>query len=200
MIKALLKKQFVELGAFFFLSQKGTRRKTWAIIGFIALMLYVAVAITASFWMIADTLCETLVLQGLGWVYFCLMGLIAFSISCVINFSSAQSQLYTARDNDLLLSLPIPPWKILFARIFFMYCFGFFLSAIAFIPAMIAYMVVAVCTFGQFLSLLALLFILPLGALAVSCLLGGLIALITAKLNCQKTVSLVLFVLFMVGY
>lgn len=200
MIKALLKKQLSAMGAIFVLGKNGKRRNIWAIIGFAALMIYAVAAFALMFWWLCDTLCAPLVAQGLAWVYFAMMCIVATGICCICSVFAAKAQLYEAKDNDLLLSMPIPPWKILFVRMLSLYVMTFFFSAMVLIPAVIKYLLVEFLGIGQIFCLIILLFALPLLALAICCLLGWVIALLTAKMRSKNFASAFAFVAFFVGY
>ena len=78
MVKVLVKKQIMELGAFFYQSAKnGKRRSKGSLIMYALLMVYVVVAIGWMFYLMADMLCEPLVNAGLGWLFFAIVGLMA---------------------------------------------------------------------------------------------------------------------------
>ena len=77
MLKTLIKKQFLEVASFFTQGKDGKRRKSGAIFGFIALMIYGAGAMCAMFALLAHSLCAPLVEAGQGWVYFAFMGVMA---------------------------------------------------------------------------------------------------------------------------
>jgi ABC-2 type transport system permease protein len=44
----------------------------------------------------------------LEWFYFALAGIISFALSFVGSVFATQTQIYDARDNELLLSMPVP--------------------------------------------------------------------------------------------
>ena len=77
MLKALLKKQFIEISAFFVSGKDGKRRKPMAIFGIALLMIYVVGAMGGLFWLLSGTLCEVFVGMSLDWAYFALFGSIA---------------------------------------------------------------------------------------------------------------------------
>ena len=71
MIKALLKKQFLELGAFFTLqgSKKGKQPSKLATMAIGLLILYSILSMGFLFWQTASTLCEPLVRGGIVGVF-----------------------------------------------------------------------------------------------------------------------------------
>ena len=67
MVKVLVKKQIMELGAFFYQSaKKGKRRSKGSLIMYALLMVYAVVAMGWLFYLMTDILCEPLVNAGLG--------------------------------------------------------------------------------------------------------------------------------------
>lgn len=201
MLKTLLKKQFLEFGAFFTLSKKdGKRRSPMAILGIAVLMLYAFGTSGAMFYLLADTLCVPLVSAGLSWVYFALVGVIATGIACICSASGAKIQLYEAKDNDLLLSMPIKPWQILFARLVGLYAITWLFTSLVFVPSLISYFVHFGVKFLPLIFSVLLVFILPFGALAIACFLGWLIALITSKIRAKNLLTTLLTVGFLVLY
>ncbi len=50
---------------------------------------------------------------GYGWLYYALMGLLALAFGVFGSVFSTYAGLYQAKDNELLLSMPIPPRRIL---------------------------------------------------------------------------------------
>lgn len=201
MLKALLKKQFLETASFFFLNAKdGKRRSPLAILGFAALMVYALGALVFLMWELAGTLCAPLVQGGLAWVYFAFTAVLAFSLGCVGSVFAAKSQLFEAKDNDFLLSLPIPAWTVLFVRMLSLYFITLLFEAVVLIPASVRYFTATGFSFLPALFQFLLLLILPLGTLAICSLLGWLIAIITARLPWKNLLTVLFFAVFMVAY
>ena len=201
MIKALLKKQFLETASFFFFSAKDNKKRSpFAIFGFCALMVYAVGVSAVMFYQLAKTLCAPLVAGGLAWVYFAFSGLTAFGLGAIGSVFFVKAKLFEAKDNDLLLSMPIPAWAVIFTRMLSLYAFAFAFTALAWIPAVVEYFIVAgvqplVLAFSFVVTL-----VLPLGELAICCLLGWLIALVTAKLKSKNLLTVAFFALFMTAY
>ena len=111
MLKTLLKVHFASIGASLFRSRKKAGAKSGkgrtVLMGL--LTLYVIGCFFIMFGSMFFSLCEPLHELGLGWFYFAIAGLLAFALSFIGNIFATQTQLYDARDNELLLSLPIKP-------------------------------------------------------------------------------------------
>ena len=200
-LKPLLKKQVLQTASFFFTGNKdGKRRKPLFIFLLSLLIAYAVVAVVAMFWMLTETLCAPLVSSGLGWVYFAFMGTLATGLGCVGSVFAAKSQLFEAKDNDFLLSLPIPPWAILFVRMLSLYLLTFLFEALVFIPTVVRYFTVVGFQLLPALFSLAIVLILPLGTLALCALIGWLIAFITARIRAKNLLTVLFFAAFMIVY
>ena len=141
MWKALLKKQFTELVYFYFPKTKaGKKRSAAGIAGFAILFVFIFLSLGASFFAAADMLASAMLPMGLGWLYFALLGSLSIFLGVFGGVFSTYSGLYLARDNDLLLSLPIPPRRILLTRMIAIYAAGLVYSAVAWLPAVIRYL------------------------------------------------------------
>ena len=114
MIRALLKKQLLELGAAFVRSSKtGKRRSRAGAFGYALLFAVLMLLVMLSFGSMALPLAVTLVPQGLDrGSYFVLMELSALTVSVLASAFTSYGHLFRCRDNQQLLALPIPPGAI----------------------------------------------------------------------------------------
>ena len=119
MLKALFKKQMLEMNAWLFQDKKtGKRRSKGGIVGYALLYLFVFGVLFFMFYNVASMLCEPLMRAGMGWLYLSIMGLMAVLLGVFGSVFSTYQSLYRAKDNELLLSLPIRPSHILAVRLF----------------------------------------------------------------------------------
>ena len=110
MIRALLRKQLRELGAAFLRSSKtGKARSRASAVGYALLFAVLVVVLMLCFAGMALPLASVLLPAGLDWLYFASMGLTALLVSVLASAFTSYSGLFQSRDNELLLSLPIPP-------------------------------------------------------------------------------------------
>lgn len=200
MIKALLKKQIWALKAFFTVGKNGKRRSVGAIIGFATLLLYGLGGMAVLFWMLAAQLCVPLVSAGFGWVYFAFIATIATGFGIIGGVFMAKTQLYEAKDNDFLLSMPIPAWAILFSRMIGLYLLTFAFETLVFAPAVIKYYTVVGVSVTALLGGVSVLLIMPLGAMTICCFLGFALAWITAKFPLKNLLTVLGFAGFIVIY
>ncbi len=202
MIKALLKKQFLELAAFFKLGgmKNGKRSSKLGGIAIALLLLYACVSSGFLFWETSSTLCAPLVQGGLAWAYFALTGITASGATCFVVVLASKSTLYEAKDNEALLSMPIPASVILFSRMIGLYLIALFLELVTFVPAVICYFTVAGFSVLALIFSVLIMLIMPLGTLAIACLFGWLLALLSAKLRSKNLITVVLLIAFILLY
>lgn len=76
----------------------------------------------------------------MGWLYWCLMGLIALFMGVFDSVFNTYSLLYQAKDNDLLLSMPIPVSYLLLMRLSGVYAMGLLYELIVMIPTVLVWL------------------------------------------------------------
>ena len=201
MFRALLKKQLMEVNIWLLQNKKtGAQRSKWGIAGLAVLYAALFASIGGFFYFIAGSLCQPLAAMGLGWLYFDFMGLMALVLGVFGSVFNTYATLYQARDNVLLLSLPIPPRYILIVRLLGVWLWSFLYEAIVFIPTLICWWVVADGSFLTVLSGLALMFAISLVTLTLSCMLGWVVAAISIRMKNKSFVTVLASLLFIAGY
>lgn len=201
MTKAILKKQLMESFSWLYFNRKnGKKRTAKGIIGFAALYLMLFGMLGYMFYMMAISLAEPLCESGIGWLYFVLMSLVAVVLGVFGSVFNTYASLYQPKDNDLLLSLPLPASRILMARLAGVYLMGLMYELIVMIPTLLVWFQVGhVPAAGIVLSLL-LPFILSFFILSLSCILGWVVALVSAHVKNKSAVTVVLSLAFFAAY
>ena len=98
-----------------------------------ALLIYLVVALGGMFALGFSAL-RPLADVGLGWLYFALAGMAAVVLAAGSTILMAQSQLYDARDNELLLSLPIAPGVVLASRTLALFAMDLLIVLVVLVP------------------------------------------------------------------
>ena len=192
MLKALLRKQFLELNAFYFQNRKtGKNRSKAGTIGFIILYVFLFCYLAFVFFMLAQSLAASLIPLGYGWLYFTLMGLIALVFGIFGSVFNTYASLYRAKDNDLLLSMPIPPRYILLVRMIGVYAMGMLYTCIIMVPTVVAGQLAAPGAWTLIAQILLTL-LLGLIVLTLTCFLGWVVALIAARMKNKSFVTVIL--------
>ena len=203
MVRVLIKKQIMELGAFFYQSgKKGKRRSKGSLIMYALLMVYVVVAMGWMFYLMADMLCEPLVNAGLGWLFFAIVGMMAIVAGVFGSIFTAYSGLYRAKDNELLLSMPVKPSALLLARMTSIFIMSFDFTLVVMVPSMLVYHMKGFGGAGSVASQIIVTLLVSLFAVVLSCVLGWLMGLISAHLtgSVRRLISIVVTLGLLGGY
>lgn len=197
MLKALLKKQFLELASLYLKDKKtGKMRVGKNLILFALLYAFLFIYIGFSFSSISLMLADALIPSGNGWVYYAIIGLLSVLISGFLNSLSTYSILYLSKDNELLLSFPIPPSDILLSRMLSVYVMGYIYELLVLLPGMIVYWIKAGITVHNVLFTVLLSLIIGALILVITCCVGWLVALITTKTKNNSFVTIITSLLF----
>ncbi|MBE6948816.1 MAG: hypothetical protein E7456_03115 [Ruminococcaceae bacterium] len=193
MIKALFRKQMMESFAWIYYNRKnGKRRDTQGIIVYAILYIILFGILGSMFFGMGTMLCEPLVSVGLGWLYFALISLVAIVLGVFGSVFNTYASLYKAKDNDMLLAMPIPASKILVMRLLGVYLIGLMYELIVMVPAIIVWFIHGqVNTLGVVFSII-LPFVLSFFVLMLSCILGWVVALISSKVKNKSFVTVLL--------
>lgn len=171
------------------------------LIGFAALMIYALAALGFMFWHVFDTLGEAFHAFGFDWLYFTMLAIMSFAIMFIGSIFTAKAQLYEARDNDLLLSMPIKPLDILLSRMFMLWVIAFVLDILASVPALMVWGHITAMTGAHIVSfVLIILVALPLLTLSIGALFGWLISLATARMKRKALATTLFSLIFLAAY
>jgi ABC-2 type transport system permease protein len=201
MTKALFKKQMMEVFAWLYKDRKtGKLRSAQSIALYAILYLFLFGYLAFIFYFLADTLCESLIAVDIGWLYWCLMGLISLFFGVFGSVFSTYSSLYQAKDNDFLLSLPLPASRILFVRLFGVYIMGLMYELIVMVPTVLVWFVRA--PFSPVGAICAILipFVLSVLVLVLSAILGWGVALIAGRLKHKNIITVFICLAFIAVY
>ncbi len=198
MIRALLKKQLMESFSWLFLpskKQKRQKRRSLALSAVLCVLLFASIA--AMFFGMAKLLCAPLVSIGFSWLYFTLMSLMGLVLGVIGSVFTTYASLYTPKDNDLLLAMPIPTPLLLLVRLFGVYVVGLAYELTVMVPTILVWLIDARPGAVGIVFSVLLPFVISLFVLTLSCLLGYVIALISAKFKHKNLITLVLALTFL---
>ena len=202
MLKTLLKKQMAEIFRnYFYDPKKNKMRSRGATIAYIALyVLLMAGVLGGMFALLAVGICAPMAAAGVGWLYYLVMGLIAVLLGAFGSVFSTYSSLYLSKDNDLLLSMPIPVRYVMASRLLGVYLLGLMYSGVATVPAVIVYWIVAPVTAGTVVGGVLTVLLVSVIVMVLSCLLGWVVARISLKLKHKSFITVILSLLFLAAY
>ena len=182
LFRALFRKQLREQGAFLVRSASTGRHRTRAgRLAFGALYGGIVLLVMGSFFSLAWPLGELLLPAGQEALYFLTMELLALAVGVFAGAFSSYGSLFQARDNDLLLAMPIPPWMIFAVRMSGLYAMCLFYLLLLWVPAEVVYGLYAASPLGGLLSAVPMALVLAGAATLLAALLGWAVALCTAR-------------------
>lgn len=202
MLKLLLKKQLAEVfRGYFFDAKKNKARSKAGVIGMFLLFGLLMVGVLGGlFTFLSVKLCAPMLAAGQGWFYFSLMSGAAVLLGAFGSIFNTYAGLYLSKDNDLLLSLPIPVKDIVASRLLNVFLLGSLYAAVAILPALIVYWVTAGLTAARLICGIVLALVIFLIVLILSCLLGWCVAKISTKLKNKSFVTVLASLLFLGAY
>ena len=201
LLATLIKKQFMELATLFSFGKK--RSKSGSAGGFvITLAIYVilGLSIGAGVSTLADEMGFELLGKGEDWKFFILMDIMGVLLGTLITMFTADLTLFRAKDNEMLLSMPIPPGYILLARMMPLCFISFIFVASTVIPTMMTYSKIIGFSAFTLISNIIMLIALTFLALGLSAVLGWLVSLVNARLKGKGIASTIASLLFLGAY
>jgi len=194
MLKILLKTRF---DMFFNSTAQNKKKKSRSPLGkvlliilFAFLVLYVAGAMVMLFvglgLMTAGTDSE--------YSIFALALLASLALTLFGSIFPTKTQIFDSKDNELLLSLPIPPKYIFISRLLFLLIVNYMLEAIIMLPAMFVYGIIVGYNVMGFIYTLIIFLFIPFLTLSLSSLIAWIVSFIASKIKNKTLITTVLFV------
>lgn len=199
MMKALLK---IKLLSFFkqTLQNKKTKQSKLKTIAMLLLFAYVGVVFLGMFYLLFDTIIEPFHLLNLDWLYFAIMAVMVIMLCFIGSVFLTEHEIYEAKDNELLLAMPITSRDILLCRLFMILILDYVFELLIAVPALIVYYRHMAANLLQILILLIVLFTLPFLVMTLTMIMAWIVAMIMKKLRHKNLIVLVLWLLFFVLY
>ena len=139
MLKSLVK---IRLQGLFFRSLKTAKKESTSfgkIIFMLLIIGYVAVVFGLMFGVMFNEILKPFSLIGYEWLYFGIMGILVVLLCFIGSVFVTQREIYGAKDNELLLSMPIKTKDILLSRVFVLLIVNYLYEALFVVPGMIVY-------------------------------------------------------------
>ena len=201
MLKTLVRKQFKELFNFYFYNKKkGQKRTTVSTVLMFVLYAFLLVYVGGLFYFVSSSMVKPFHLLNLDWLYFAICGILSVFLGVFGSVFNTYAGLYHAKDNEFLLSMPVPPSKILYARLINVALLSLLFESVVYIPALIAYYVNAKQTVLSVITSFLTMFLLLFVIIALTCGLGFVIAYIAGKLKNKSIVTVLIALAFFAGY
>jgi len=194
MLKVLLKTRVLALLDQFTGGNKGKHaldKRKIAVLLLSVLLLLVAAGFLLS--LLLRPIYTSLAAADKEWLYFALAGAAAFLLSFIFTAFYAQGAIFEAKDNEMLLAMPIRPTAILASRIGTLYFLNFFFAAVFLGAAGIVKLTSGgTAVIGGTIVFILSIFLLAMISTTLSCLLGWLVSLATRKARHKSLVQLLI--------
>lgn len=138
-----------------------------------------------------------------AWLYFAILATLVFLVDFIFTIFTAKSQLFEAKDNEALLSLPIRPRDILLSRMLMIVLTDYLFELIIVLPAVVVWFILGHASVTGVIAILLGVICMPGLSLALSSFVGWLLYLVTSRMKNPAMVSTVLgaaiFVIYLFG-
>ncbi|MCQ2567784.1 MAG: hypothetical protein MJ127_05225, partial [Mogibacterium sp.] len=193
MVRLLVKKQLMEVfKGYLYNTKKNKARSRFSIVAWFLLFAFLMIVILGGlFTIMALNLCKGLSSADVSWLYFSIMSCLALVLGAFGSVFTTYAGLYLAKDNDLLLSMPIPVRDIITARLANVYIMGAMYSGVVMIPTIAVYWAVADNSFSAIICGIILALIVSVIVLVLSCLLGWVVAKISKKVKNKSAITVI---------
>ena len=196
MLKALIKLRILEMLS----TRKSKNGNSLGTAGMIILLFFVGVSFLFLFGTIAFALVLGLSITGYKWLYFAIMAIMVFMLSFIGTVFSTKQQMFEAKDNQALLSMPIKPKDILISRLLAVGLMDYLLAFLVALPFGVVYAIFGGFSFiGGLFYVLGIL-LLPLLALSCSILFGWILAALSRRMKHKNIVTLLFSTVFLLAY
>lgn len=201
MFKALLKLRLREMLSQFTRRKGRGYAKNLSHGAYLILLAAVYCFVGFSIFQLFDSFAGGMVSMRLGAMYFGYSSIIGFGLALIGSVFATEAQLFEAKDNDTLLSMPIPPALILASRMISLYLQTLLYESLMMVPAAVAWFVhLKPFTLQQFLSWLVPTLFFPMIAMTVGCFLGWLLALASSHVRNKSYLQMGVSGVLLAGY
>lgn len=197
MLKALIKKQYAEMFRSYFVNQKTgkARSKKGMVMYFILfgfLMLFLGVVFFGMGMLIGPDLFDL----KMEWLYFAVIGMISVMLGVFGSVFNTYAGMYMAKDNDFLISMPIPAGTILLSRIMSVAGMALLYSGLVWLPGSIVYWIFGNPSALSIIYTILLTIVITLLVAVLTCALGWVIALIASRLKNKNFLVVIISIVF----
>lgn len=201
MIKALLKKQMLEVFSWLYKDRRsGKKRSTKGLIGYTLFYLALFAFLAIIFASVAVMLCKPLLEARMGWLYWCIMSLIGLFFGVFGSVFNTYATLYQAKDNDLLFSFPLPASTILISRLTGVYAMGLMYLSLVMIPTLVVWLIYAPLTILGAINAFLIPIVLSILVLFFSVIVGWISSLVVTRVKRKNIMTVLLTLLFIGAY
>lgn len=200
MLKALIRKQYYESFRSYFVNAKTNKpRSKGGVIGFFVFFGFAMLMLFGIFYSVASMF--SVLLSGeLKWLYYAMMGLISIALGVFGSVFNTYASLYLPKDNELLLSMPIPSSRILLSRMSLVSGLSLLYSGIVWLPTLVCSWILQTPSAPEVIFSLLLFPVITLFVTAATCILGWVVAAIASRAKRKSFLVVILSIAFFAAY
>ena len=177
--------------------QKNRKRNAASVI---ALVAFLIVTIVASVGFMFWGYCYAFVAIGAPWAFWVISAIYAVTLCIIGSIFTVKSQIFESKDNDLLLSMPIPHKYIFISRMIVLLIVNYALAAAVLLPCLVVYCIQVGLSFGGAVGYVGVFLLLPFMALTISTVAAWIISELSSRMKHKNLITIVLFLIFFGGY
>lgn len=198
MLKALFKKQLLELFSNIYIDRKsGKKKNKTKTILYALLFVFLFFSLAVAFFAMSYSTGESMINTDFEWIHFVISIFMAIILAVFASMFYTSSAIYKAKDNDLLLSMPIDYKDILISRMLSIFLLVFIYVLIVLLPSYVCYWILKDgLNIAAIIFEIIFIFVLTILAVSLSCIIGYLVTLISAKLNNNNIGKVILYLVF----
>ncbi|MDR1639733.1 MAG: hypothetical protein LBT59_08580 [Clostridiales bacterium] len=170
----------------------------------ISFVIYVGLALVLSFFMLFyalfSSICQAFFDSGLGFMYFATLGTLIFGLCVISTMFAASAMVFGAKDNELLLALPIKPSHILISRLMALLASEYGVALLACVAAFLPWVAGGYATGIGIVFLVLGTLLLPPMALSVALFLAWILSSVSTRLRHKNIISLAISISFFLAY
>lgn len=157
------------------------------------LIIFIALCFMFSIWCYANMLFEKMAPLHLQFIVLSIFAFFISILTLVEGIYKSGSLMFNCHDDQLLLSLPIERRTVLFIRIFKFYIFELLFSSMFMISLVLAYVRWADnLNWTFFLTSFAMLFVLPIIPIVLSCIIGAITASLSSRFKYKNLAQILI--------
>ena len=203
MLKALIKKQLLEINSQFLKDRKtGKARSRAGVIGLAVGTGFAFLILAGCMYYIASMFGGATAELGpdYEWLYFSFMGILALVLGVFGSVFNTYAGLYLSKDNETLMAMPIPAGKLLASRLIGVMLMSLLYSSLVWIPTLVWHFVnrplTPLCVIHSVLTGLLLAVLVTV----LTCILGWLLAVLTQRFKGKSFLTVILSLVFIALY
>ncbi|MBQ7455150.1 MAG: hypothetical protein IJS53_01795 [Clostridia bacterium] len=200
MLKTLIRLRLRQFGYMLTNRRRGKKSAKGMAILIAFLSLYLVAAFGLMFGFVFYGLHEAFTPMGMEWMYYGIAALMATGLCFVGSVFFTQSTIFDARDNELLLSMPVRPGAILGSRMALLLLLNYGYSLVIMLTAGVVRCIVGAFTVAGLARFIFCAILLPLLPSALSALVGWGIALLLSRVRNKTLFTTALSLIFLGAY